>query len=131
MQLIPLTAVPSQTFAVALGNQTCQLNIYQKTTGLFCDVYADADLIIGGVICLNQVLIVRDIYLGFIGDLAFFDTQSDTDPVYTGLGGQYQLGYLTADEVARAQANNAAANLAAASSGSFIFGFSPFGVSAF
>jgi hypothetical protein len=36
---------------------------------------------------------VRDEYLGFIGDLAFFDTQGMTDPDWTGLGSRYILGY--------------------------------------
>ena len=93
MLVIPTTAVPNQTLSVALGGQNCTINIYAKSTGLYTDVYVSNSLIIGGVICLNANLIVRDLYLGFIGDLAFFDVQGSDDPTYTGLGTQFILVY--------------------------------------
>ncbi len=98
---VSLLAVPSQVINVQLAGQNCTINVYQKTTGLYCDLYVDNVLIIGGVICQNTNLIVRDAYLGFIGDLAFFDMQGgNTDPVYTGLGTQYLLFYIEASEIA-------------------------------
>jgi hypothetical protein len=100
MLIVPLQAVASQAVTVSLGGQLCQLNVYQRAFGLFIDVLVNNSLIIGGVICLNQNLIVRSAYLGFIGDLAFVDTQGTTDPTYTGLGSRYQLGYLSPAEVA-------------------------------
>jgi hypothetical protein len=99
MQQIPLQAVPDQVLSVALGGQSTQLKIYQRFYGLFIDVYINNTLIIGGVICENLNRIVRDAYLGFLGDLVFLDTQSPvsgvaSDPDYTGLGDRYQLIYL-------------------------------------
>ena len=99
MQIIPLLAVPNQTLTVSLSNQVCNLNVYQTGYGLFMDVYVNNALIIGGVICQNLNRIVRSLYLGFSGDLFFFDTLGETDPVYTGLGAQYQLYYVSAAEL--------------------------------
>lgn len=93
MQVVPLQAVPNQSLNVSLGSQPVALDILTKTTGLFCNVYVNSTLIIGGVLCLDQVLIVRDAYLGFTGDLAFYDTQGTSDPVYSGLGTRYVLLY--------------------------------------
>ena len=45
------------------------------------------------MLCLNLVGLVRSAYLGFIGQLAFFDTQGTSDPDYSGLGTRYQLVY--------------------------------------
>jgi len=99
MQSIPLTAVPSQTFNAVLGGQNCTLNIYTLSTGLFMDVLISGIAVISGVLCLNRVRIVRDAYLGFIGDLAFTDTQGANDPDYTGLGTRYVLLYLEASDL--------------------------------
>ena len=63
-------------------------------TPVFIDLEVNNAPIISGVICLNGVKIVRDAYLGFIGDLAFYDTQGSTDPVYSGFGTRYILVYL-------------------------------------
>lgn len=49
-------------------------------------------------------LIVRSAYLGFIGDLAFIDTQGTSDPIYAGLGTRFQLVYLFPVDVATSQA---------------------------
>lgn len=94
MIVVPLQPFPNQTLQVQLANQACTLNVYQYDYGLFMDVYVGASLIVAGVICQNVNRIVRSAYLGFTGDFIFVDTQGITDPVYTGLGSQYQLVYL-------------------------------------
>jgi len=94
MQVIPLNPVPSQTLSIQLNGQNCQINVAQKFYGIFLDLYVDNSLIIAGTLCLNLTRIVRSLYLGFIGDLAFCDTQGSANPYYTGLGTQYQLVYL-------------------------------------
>lgn len=100
MQIVPIQAAKSQSFAVLLANQNCRIDIYQKSTGLFLNLYVGGSLIIGGVICLNLVRIVRSLYLGFVGDLAFYDTQSGTaDPIYTDLGTRFVLLYIEASEL--------------------------------
>ena len=94
-QVVPLQALASQNVEVQLGNQICQINVYQKLFALYVDLYVNDVLIIGGVICQNLNRIVRDLYLGFVGDLCFIDNQGDTDPNYLGLGTRYSLLYLT------------------------------------
>lgn len=91
--LVPLNSIPSQTLNISLGGQTCLINVYQKFWGLFCDVLVNDAPIIQGVLCLNANYIVRSLYLGFIGDLAFFDNQGSSDPNYTALGDRYNLIY--------------------------------------
>lgn len=97
---IQIQAVPNQTFEVPESNQNCRLNIYQKTTGLFMDVLVNNQPIILGVLCEDRNRIVRDAYLGFAGDFAFFDTLGNTDPIFTGLGARYRLLYISVDELA-------------------------------
>lgn len=95
MQTIPLTDKYSQTVSAQLGGKSCRLNLYQKSTGFFCDVYVNDALCVGGVICQNQNLLIRNNYLGFVGDLMFQDTQGTDDPSSPGLGTRYQLCYLS------------------------------------
>ena len=94
MQIIPLQPLPAQNFTVNLNNQPCQISVYQKLSGLYLDLQVNNALIIGGVLCQNLNRIVRSLYLGFSGDLAFIDTQGQDDPVFTGLGDRFQLAYL-------------------------------------
>lgn len=95
MQTIPLQATPSQRVAVTLNKQACTILVYQKSSGMFLDLEVDGKPLLTGVICQNRNRLVRARYLGFLGDLAFVDTQGTTDPVYTGLGvgGRYALVY--------------------------------------
>lgn len=92
--IIPIQDVFSQTLNVILGGKSCTIDIYQKSTGLYCNLYVNNILIIGGVICQNLNRIVRDAYLGFPGDLYFVDTQGAGDPISPGLGTRYQLMYV-------------------------------------
>lgn len=92
---------------MTLGAQACTLRVYSKSVmapffqpGMIatdppvyrntCPVYldllvvpvggGDAELVVGGVIAHHATRIVRDTYLGFVGDLAFYDTQGSEDP---------------------------------------------------
>lgn len=94
MLLIPVKPLANQTLQVQLSNQAVTLNIYQLAYGLFIDVFIGDNLIIGGVICENLNRIVRSAYLGFLGDLIFYDVEETSDPIYTGLGSRFQLLYL-------------------------------------
>lgn len=91
--IIPISDHPSQTLTATLSGQSTIINIYQKSTGMFCDVYVNSALVIGGVICQNLNKIVRDAYLGFVGDLFFYDSQGVSDPASPGLGTRYFLIY--------------------------------------
>lgn len=98
--IVPLQAVPSQTLQIVLNGQATQIYIYQKTYGVFMDVSLDNVLVIAGVLCENDHLIIRNTYFGYAGDFLFDDTQGNTDPTYTGLGSRYLLYYLTPDDLA-------------------------------
>jgi hypothetical protein len=95
IQIIPLSAVPSQSLTIQLGGQNCSINVYQKSTGLFFDLAIDDVPCVTSVLCLNQVGLIREAYYGFVGQLGFYDTQSSDDPTYDGLGNRYQLLYQT------------------------------------
>ncbi len=102
--VIPTRPIPSQTLTCVLTGQQCKINIYQKSTGVFMDLYVSERLIQGGVICEIANGLVRSAYLGFIGNLAFFDRQYGSPPmdpknpdlvVAAGLGTRYFLAYMT------------------------------------
>lgn len=107
MLIVPLQPIPNQTMTVTLNDQVTQLNVYQTVGGLFIDVLVNNVLIIGGVICQDLNRIVRSLYLGFSGDLAFIDNQPEivygqkvySDPHYSGLGTRFSLAYLFPDEL--------------------------------
>ena len=97
--IIPLQAVPNQTLSVVLGNQACQINVYQLFFGLYLDLVANGIPVRAGISCLNRKRLIRSKYLPFIGDLVFFDQQGTSDPDFTGLGGRFQLAYLEATDL--------------------------------
>lgn len=99
MLVVPLQAVPSQVVTVTLAGQACRIAVAQRRTGLYVDLYVSDAAIITGVIAQDANRIVRDAYLGFTGDLAFFDTLGSQDPDYTGLGGRYFLAYLETSDL--------------------------------
>lgn len=99
---VPLKPVPNQSTQVVLGGQSCVLHVYQLAYGLFVDVEVNDQLVVAGVICQNLNRVVRSLYLGFSGDLTFWDTagtDDPQDPVYTGLGARFVLLYLSASEL--------------------------------
>ena len=113
MQIVPIIDTASQTLRATLGGQSCTVNVYQKSTGLYCDVYVADVLVIGGVVCENVNRIVRDPYLGLIGDLLFLDTHGASNPATPGLGSRFVLIYMTAADVAAAVASNLASMVVA------------------
>lgn len=107
MLIVPIQPVPSQQVNTNLSGQSCTINIYQKGGAVYVDLFVNNAPIITGVVAEDANVIVRSAYLGFIGDLAFFDTQPEatangpvySDPVYTGLGSQYVLAYLAPSDL--------------------------------
>jgi hypothetical protein len=100
MQTVAVQALPNQQLQAQLGNQSVTLQIIQENFGLFMTVLVAGQVIIQGVICENLNRIVRDAYLGFVGDFIWFDTQGTSDPIYTGLGSRYLLVYLSEADLA-------------------------------
>jgi hypothetical protein len=99
MEVIPTQPVANQTLTVQLNNQNTQLNIRQTDFGMFMDVAVNNAPIVTNVICQNLNRIVRDLYLGFSGDLEFLDNKGDSDPYYAGLGSRFSLLYIAPTEL--------------------------------
>jgi len=99
MQTIPVQAVKNQTLTAQLNGQPVRLNIYQLTTGLFMDVFVNDVPIVTGVICQHANNIVRNAYLGLVGDFVWYDTQGVDDPYYSQIGSRWTLNYLTPAEL--------------------------------
>lgn len=100
MQTIPIQDTYAQTLKVTLGGQACQIELLQKSTGMFCSLSVGDAPIVSGVACRNLAPMVHSVYLGFIGDLTFFDTQGASDPSSPGLGTRYLLQYLEPADLA-------------------------------
>ena len=94
MNIIPLRPIHSQRMSVLLGAQNCQISVYQKSTGLFLDLYKNNEPVATTVLCRDRNRLVRFAYRGFTGDLAFIDMRGRQDPEYSGLGSRYLLAYL-------------------------------------
>lgn len=96
---VPLQTLPWQRSSITLADQPCRISVRQRLFGLFFDLYVNDVLLVAGVLCQNDNLLVRSSYLPFLGDLAFTDTQGTDDPVYTGLGDRWRLLYFEASEL--------------------------------
>lgn len=113
MQLVPLTAVPSQSVQAVLDGQSVSLSVYQlgfpPVAELYCDLASDGTPIIncrkcrafsGSTTEAAPFMLLDASYWGFQGDFLFLDTQGDEDPQYSGLGSRWQLVYYTPDDLA-------------------------------
>lgn len=94
MLIIPLVPGKNQTLSVVLANQLCRIDVYGNSEGVFLDLYIDNTIVRSSVLCLNQVQMITEEYLGFDGRLMFQDTQGSSDPEISGIGDRYQLRYL-------------------------------------
>lgn len=92
---IPLATTASQTLNVVLNQQLIRLDIYQRSTGLYMNVWLDDTMVVAGAICQNLNPVVHADYLGLGGDFVFVDTQGSDDPTYDGLSGRYVLIFAT------------------------------------
>lgn len=99
MQTIPIVDTPSQSLNSTLGGLSCRIDVYTRTTGLYLDLYVADAIVVAGALCVNGVRVVRDTYLGFVGDLLFIDTQGVDDPSTPGLGTRFLLIYLEATDL--------------------------------
>lgn len=99
MQIIPIAAMENQRLGVVLGNQNCTITVAQKSTGMFLGLEINQVVVMTGVLCTDRTKLVRQSYLGMVGDLAFMDTQGREDPLYEGLGTRWVLMYLEASDL--------------------------------
>ena len=104
MQVIPLTPVPAQNVSIVLNGQNCALAFRTRLGNLYCTLSVGGVPVITNRICRNLGRLLLDAqYQGFIGDIAFIDTQGDIetgqDPVFTGLGSRFVCAYLLPSEL--------------------------------
>jgi hypothetical protein len=100
MLAIPLAPVPSQTLAVILDGQSCNISVYSETTGIYFDLSLGSTVIKTAVVMRDGARLLQDTqYTAFVGDFVMVDTQGELDPVYTGLGTRWQLVYLEAADL--------------------------------
>jgi hypothetical protein len=96
---IPLQAVSNQTLAVTLARQPVQITLRQIADALYLDVAVSNRSIVRTRICRDRQRLLLDAhYRGFVGELAFVDTQGTADPQFEELGTRYRLFYLSAAE---------------------------------
>ena len=120
MLILPLAAVPSQTFSAALDGQAVSFSRSPLGVGaaaaLFLDLASNGVPILTARQCRAygglpntraRFMLTGRRYLGFPGDLVFLDTQATAtnptqDPQASGLGARWQLMYFTAADLAAA-----------------------------
>ncbi len=98
MLTIPLQQEPNQSLNVTLNSQSVDILLYMTDYGLFADIKNNGSYIATGVLCLDMVPIIRNEYLGFVGNIVFVDTQGNDDPTFDALGTRYVLSYMDASE---------------------------------
>lgn len=92
---VPLSAAPSQTFSVVLGNQACEISLRQNGPNMYFDLRADgADIVRSRIVRNKQLLLLNAKYRKFRGDFMFVDTLGDTQPEYSQLGTRYLFYYV-------------------------------------
>jgi hypothetical protein len=91
--VIPVPALPNQTFNVQLDGQTAQITLRTTDYGVFADVVYAGVAVANARLCVDRVDLNRARYLGMPQALFFADTLGTTDPVYTGFNTRYLLIY--------------------------------------
>lgn len=99
MIVVPLIATPSQDVKIVLNSQSCDIGVAQKGAHVYLTLSLPSGSVLNSAIARDRVRLVREAYLGFIGDLAFVDLQGLDDPAWAGLGTRYILVYLDPSEV--------------------------------
>lgn len=90
---IPVTSTPSQSLNVIINGTVFRLDIYQRSTGLYMNVWVNGVVVVSGAICQNLNPVVHADYLSLGGDFVWVDMQGSQDPVYSGLGSRYVLTF--------------------------------------
>lgn len=104
MQIIPVQAVPNQTFSILLAGQSCQITLSTRLYGLYFSLSVNNEPLVSNIVCQDRNPLIRYPYYGFIGDFFFIDTQGADDPVYSAFGSRYLFEYIEASDIAVAQA---------------------------
>ena len=88
---IPLIAAPYQETVIVLNGQRCRIRIQQLTDGVFLWLWINGLPIKMGVICQNNVYLIKNNH--FVGDLYFQDFAGFDNPDYLKFGSRIKLIY--------------------------------------
>ena len=100
MQVIPIEAIPNQSFNIVLNEQNCIIHLYQRGDYLFMDLTVNATPIRQGAICLIDTDVINYPFVGFSGYLFFSDLSGKYGtPNYKELGNRFILIFVTEDEI--------------------------------
>lgn len=91
---IPVSTTASQTLNVIISGVIFRLDIYQRSTGLYMNVWVSGTQVVAGAICQNLNPVMHADYLDLGGDFVWVDTQGYDDPTYDELGSRYVLTFL-------------------------------------
>lgn len=98
MKVIPLSAIPAETFQVVLDDQQCRIKLCQRGRRMYLDLDVDDEAVCRGAICQNRASVVPFPTLSFSGSLHFWDTLGDEPPRYDLLGSRFLLLYVADGE---------------------------------
>ena len=91
--IIPIDKVPNQSFDVDLDGRNFRFEFITKGVFLYMNLSIDEEEKLNGIICLNNVDLIKYDDVGVTGSLYLSDTQGDKDPIYYGLGDRWILFY--------------------------------------
>lgn len=91
--IIPIDAVPSQSFSVEIEGKECFFEFLTAGLYIYMNMSVNDVRKISGVICLNKNKLNEYDGIGIKGDIHFEDTQGELDPIYYGLGDRWILVY--------------------------------------
>lgn len=98
MQVINISAFPSQEFTVVLDGQECTISLYTRLGKMYLDLTAGAIPICAGAICQYGTEILQSRNPGFKGTLYFWDNEGTSAPAWEGIGTRYFLLYASDGE---------------------------------
>lgn len=98
MKIIPIAAIPAQTFQIVLDDQQCRIKLCQRGRRIYLDLEADNETVCQGAICQNRASVVQSPTRLFSGTLHFWDTLGDEPPRYDLLGTRFLLLYVADGE---------------------------------
>ena len=98
MQVIPVSALPNQTFNIVLDGQYCTISLRWKQKRLYLDLDVDSIAVRRGAVCENRADILQSPTVLFRGSLHFWDNEGDTPPEWARLDSRYFLLYVSKDE---------------------------------
>jgi hypothetical protein len=101
MMQIPINSVPNQTFSVLLNKKNCTINLNNRGSYMYIDLYVNNTPVILGEKCSQAPLIIYE-YLATIlgGNLIFVNTDNgNAYPFYTKFGITQQLIFFTSADI--------------------------------